>query len=248
MSDQQNVFILRKATGQGDACRLCLRRAGCPAQDSHGGAQGQQRTTRAAQLVVEAGEPFDGVYMVRSGFFKSYFVDSEGEMQLTGFHFPGEVFGVDGIDTGAHGITVEALDTGSVCRIPLVGGAEGGLSLLPLVKLMSKNLARDHRLIFALGKMSARRRFAAFLLDVADRMAESGYGDGELRLCMSRIDIANYLGLAVETVSRLFTLFDSAGLIRVKRRDLAILDRPAMEAVVRGEAGSEKVLDRARAA
>lgn len=246
MSDNDKVFILRQ-----NACQLCLRRAQCPAfdQNAPGASQGIQRATRAGQNVFKAGDAFEGVHVVRSGFFKSYFIDSEGEMQITGFHFPGEVFGIDGIDTGVHGTTVEALDTGSLCRIPLAAGADGAAAsprfLMSLVKVMSRAVARDERLIFALGKMSARRRFAAFLLDVADRMEASGYGRDSLRLCMSRIDIANYLGLAVETVSRLFTLFQGGGLLQVNRRELAILDREGLEALVRGEAGSEEALDRA---
>lgn len=199
-----------------------------------------RKTLQPGATVIQAGEKFDGLYMVRSGFFKSSFFDAGGEMQVTGFHFPGEVFGVDGIDRGYYGDTVTALDTSCLCKIPFslfTGGAapaRGGAPdarMQALVRLMSGVIANDRDMMFRLGKMDSRRRFASFLQDIAERMQCSGFSRDAFRLCMSRTDIANYLCLAIETVSRLFSQFQALGVIGIDRREVTILDRNKLRAL-----------------
>ena len=275
MTSRNNILVLnRERNDRQNACQNCMRRSQCPVFELSSSRLEEfarnsvvQKTTRQNQYIFNAGDKFDGIYMVRSGFFKSYFIDTEGEMQVTGFHFPGEMFGIDGIETGFYSNTVEALDTGSICKIPFslftqMQGAEtyrgsSGVSerkqyypqqnqlMLSLVKIMSKVISRDRGLIFALGKMSARQRFATFLMDISQRMEASGFSKHEMRLCMSRIDMANYLGLAVETVSRLFTLFQTMGVLDISRRDLKIFDMDALQAIVNGEDRDEILLDKA---
>lgn len=264
----RSVFTpTHEAQNRANHCQNCIKHSQCPAYeltssprvDATYTAQ-PHKTVQPDQVVFNAGEPFDGLYVVRSGFFKSFFIDTDGVMQVTGFHFPGEVFGMDGIETGFYGDTVQALDTGSLCNIPLThfiettgrtdasrtekvvllneNGAQNQARMLPLIRIMSKTIARDRRMIFALGKMCARRRFATFLLDVSSRMGASGYDRNNLRLCMSRTDIANYLCLALETISRLFTQLEVMGVIEVERRNLNILDMQALEALIHDEAAA----------
>ncbi len=263
-----NIVILgRDGATRQNACQSCMRRAHCPVYDQQASQSLDQlgrtsitpRSIRQGQHVFNAGDDFDGIYMVRSGFFKSYFVDADGEIQVTGFHFPGELFGIDGIESGQYSNAVESLDTGSICKIPFSlladlqhetqdgrqSPAQKTRLMAAMVKVMSKAIARDRNLIFALGKMNAKRRFAAFLVDMAERMAQSGYSRNEIRLCMGRIDIANYLCLAMETVSRLFTLFQSMGILQIKRRDLLITDMKALQAIVNGEPEAMLLLDKA---
>ncbi|MDT8397799.1 MAG: helix-turn-helix domain-containing protein [Pseudomonadales bacterium] len=267
---KDNIFVLNRALGKDqNGCQHCMRRNLCPVSEAAGtqlyqGANGgiSQKNVRQGQHVFNAGEDFHGIYMIKSGFFKSYFMDSDGEIQVTGFYFPGEVFGMDGIESGQYSHSVEALDTGSICRIPcdllLTATSHGTPAdnmkrsagqqnhlLQALVRIMSKAGTRDRHLIFALGKMNARRRFATFLLDIAERMAHSGFSKAEIHLCMGRIDIANYLCLAMETVSRMFTLFQSMGILTVNRRDLVITDMGALQAIVAGEAETLLMLDKA---
>jgi CRP/FNR family transcriptional regulator len=266
-----NVFTIRDAQEYAGNCQSCMKKTQCPAAALVANQQPDaafgtvlHRTIQPGKPVVSAGERFDGLYMVRSGFFKSYFIDADGVMQVTGFHFPGEIFGTDGIEGGTYSDTVEALDTGSVCKIPLslftdAPGRSGTLSsadllrpghqresrMLPLLTIMSRTLARDRSMIFALGKMCARRRFATFLLDLSARMAQSGYDSNELRLCMSRTDISNYLCLALETVSRLFTQLHTMGIIAVERRNLKILDLAGLQALLHDEPGGKPLLAKA---
>lgn len=263
----RNLFALPPdVQNRAKDCQNCIKHSHCPAYELSASRADatytvqSRKTVQPDQTVFNAGEPFDGLYVVRSGFFKSFFIDTDGVMQVTGFHFPGEVFGMDGIETGFYGDTVQALDTGSICRIPLThfiettgrtdasrtekgiplneNGAQNPGRMLPLVRIMSKTIARDRQMIFALGKMCARRRFATFLLDVSSRMGASGYDRTNLRLCMSRTDIANYLCLALETISRLFTQLEAMGVIEVERRNVNILDMQALEALIRDEAAA----------
>lgn len=242
----QNITALNgNSLKSPQACANCMKRSLCPVSatgDVDAAAPGVSvRTFRTGEIVLQAGDTFDGVYMVRSGFFKSSFIDASGEMQVTGFHFPGESFGIDSISSGTYGNTVSALDTGSVCRIPFSmfdagksrSDARAPERTLTLVRMMSSALSRDRNMIFNLGKMDARRRFAVFLLDIAARMKSSGYSDTEFQLCMSRTDISNYLCLAIETVSRLFSQFHAQQYIDVDRRQLRLLDVPALEALAR---------------
>src|SRR5690606_6570980 len=104
----------------------------------------------------------------------------------------------------------------------------GASMMLAFVKLMSRTIAADRRMFFTLGKMSARRRIGVFLKELSERMAQSGYSPTEFTLCMSRTDIANYLCLALETVSRLITQLNDEGVIAIERRKIRILDREAL--------------------
>lgn len=247
----QNVVLLKSHVSQerGTACLTCSKRAQCPAAGIDSGSQPVQKLIQSGASLYDAGDRFDGIYIVRSGFFKSYSIDTDGVMQVTGFHLPGDFIGMDGIEGGRYGDHVEALDTSSVCKLPLpmfsealanpktTSGAQGNL-MLTLVKLLSRTITGDRRMFFTLGKMSARRRMGMFLKELSERMAKSGYSASEFTLCMSRTDIANYLCLALETVSRLVTQLQADGAIAIDRRHIRLLD---MDALVRDDVGAEKL-------
>lgn len=266
---KNNIVMLMQGACAGSApCQDCLQRCRCPAFDQLS-ADGRhrtehnllrQKTIHTGQKVFSAGERFSSLYMVRSGFFKSYSVDTNGDIQVTGFHFPGELFGVEGIDTGFHDNSVEALETGSFCRIslslfePASDTDQSRLSspdnpsihgLQSLIRVMGGIVARDRALIFSLGKMCAKRRFAAFLLDISARMQSSGFCGDEFRLCMSRIDMSNYLCLAIETISRMFTQFDALDIIDIDRRNLRILDRDTLLSIVADNHPDSSLLEKA---
>ncbi len=246
----QNIVALKSHVSQErvTACLTCSRRSQCPAASIESGSQPVQRLIKAGAALYEAGHGFDGIYIVRSGFLKSCSIDTDGVMQVTGFHLPGDFIGMEGIESSRYGDHVEALDTSSVCKLPLSlfsealetktpSGAQGTL-MLTLVKLLSRTITGDRRMFFTLGKMSARRRMGMFLKELSERMAKSGYSASEFTLCMSRTDIANYLCLALETVSRLVTQLQVEGAIAIDRRRIRLLD---MDALVRDDFGSEKM-------
>jgi CRP/FNR family transcriptional regulator len=227
-----NIIVLKNHAlpERASACLACTRRTQCPAAGRDSAIQPTQHVIQTGAAVYAAGDRFDGIYMVRSGFLKSFSIDNDGIMQVTGFYLPGEYFGMDGIESGRQGEHVEALDTTSVCRIPLefFSQADDPAVSLALVKLMSRTLVSDRRMFFTLGKMTARRRMGVFLKELSERMAKSGYSPDEFTLCMSRTDIANYLCLALETVSRLVTQLDAQGVIAIDRRKIRLLDMDAL--------------------
>ena len=236
----QNVIVLKTHARpeRADACAVCNKRSQCPATGLESGIAVTHRVVKSGVALYEAGDRFDGIYVVRSGFFKSYAIDADGVMQVTGFHLPGDFIGMEGIESGRYGDYVEALDTSSVCKVPLAAftdkrteteaTVDANSMMLMLVKLMSRTITGDRRMFFTLGKMSARRRMGAFLLELSERMAKAGYSAAEFTLCMSRTDIANYLCLALETVSRLVTQLHDEGIIAIDRRNIRLLDRDAL--------------------
>lgn len=176
-------------------------------------------------------DPFRALYAVRSGYFKTYLVDDSGHEQVLGFHLPGELIGLDAIYPERHQCNAVALDTATVCELPFdqvsrLAASVPGLQR-SMFRLMSKELGESHALA---GDLSAEERLAAFLLSLSDRLKQRGYSDTRLTLAMPRRDIANFLALATETVSRVFTRFEKEGLIHVDRRDVTLLDRERLHA------------------
>ncbi len=175
--------------------------------------------------LYRVGDPFKAIYAVRSGCYKTYSVDSEGREHVLGFHLPGELLGLDAIYPGHHVGNAVALDTATVCMLPYAQLAEltgqiGGLRT-QLLRLMSKHIGGASALA---GDFTAEERIAAFLLDLARRYQQHGFSKSEFNLAMSRRDIANYLRLAPETVSRVFARFEKDRLISVDRRNVHLTD------------------------
>ena len=229
------------------SCQNCIKKADCPVadcsamQDRHsGGNQILSKQVQSGQTVFEAGQKFEGIHFIKSGFFKSYNIDPNGVLQVTGFYFPGDFFGTDGIASGFYSDTVEALDTGSICKVSLhtlltqinpnqLTPNRENPGILSVVKVFSQIISHDRLLISSLGKMCAQRRFATFLLHVSSKMHGSGYFSDDFTLPMSRTDICNYLCLAIETISRLFTQFQVMGIIDIDKRKLKILDMKLLQ-------------------
>lgn len=179
--------------------------------------------------LYRVGEQFHTLFVVRSGCFKNYRVDSEGRDRVLGFFLPGEIMGLDAIYPGTYQSDAVSLDTGSVCALPYEE-----LTLLAsqiprlqdqIMRLLSKDLSNH---VWLAGDSHAEERLAGFLIDLSNRFRERGYSDREFVLAMSRRDIANFLRLATETVSRVFTRFEKEGLIEVNRRDVKLLDMAAL--------------------
>ena len=170
------------------------------------------------------GDTFDAVYAVRSGTFKTYTVDAEGREHVLGFHLPGELMGLKAIYPHRHITNAMALDTATVCVLPFAELSSMAASLpslqAQLVRLMSKDLAEAVTLA---GDFTAEERLAAFLAGLSRRYAERGFSPTEFNLTMSRRDMANYLRLAPETVSRVFARFEKDRLIAVDRRAVTLL-------------------------
>jgi len=140
----------------------------------------------------------------------------------------GELMGLDAVAQGTHGNTARALEDTELCSIPFaqlseLAAANAGMQLL-VAQLMSREIVREHSLMILLGSMNANQRLAAFLLNLSQRYAARGYSAREFHLRMSRAEIASYLGMKVETVSRTFTAFQQRNLLAVNKRHISITD------------------------
>jgi CRP/FNR family transcriptional regulator, anaerobic regulatory protein len=190
-----------------------------------------RKRVKRCESLYRAGTAFDSLFAVRSGFFKSSVVLEDGRDQVTGFHMAGEILGLDGIGTESHTADVMALEDSEVCIIPYARLEEPGLQR-QLHKVMSRELVRDQGVMMLLGTMRAEERLAAFLLNLSQRFVARGFSPHEFHLRMTRDEIGSYLGLSLETVSRLFSRFQDERLISVQQKHIRIFDIPGLKAVM----------------
>jgi CRP/FNR family transcriptional regulator len=190
-----------------------------------------RKRVKRGESLYRSGGAFDSLFAVRSGFFKSSVVLEDGRDQVTGFHMAGEILGMDGIGTDSHSSDVIALEDSEVCIIPYTHLEEPRLQR-QLHKVMSRELVRDQGVMMLLGTMKAEERLAAFLLNLSTRFVARGFSHSEFHLRMTREEIGSYLGLSLETVSRLFSRFQDDGLITVQQKHIRILDVPGLRSVM----------------
>lgn len=188
----------------------------------------RSKPLQKAQHLYREGDHFQSVYAVRSGTLKAYKTTDDGREQVTGFYFPGEILGMDGISANTHASSAKALETAAICEIPF-NSLEKLSSLMPnlqrhFFQLMSREITEDQLLITLLSKNSADERVAALLLSISSRNARRKLSATQFRLPMSRVDIGNYLGLTVETVSRVFSRMQKIDVLRVDNKEIEILD------------------------
>ncbi|HEX7111241.1 MAG TPA: helix-turn-helix domain-containing protein [Mizugakiibacter sp.] len=180
---------------------------------------------RAGEHVFRTLDPFKAVFAVRAGTVKTAVVDENGREQVLGFYLPGELVGLNAIYPEHYPCDAVALDTAYFCRFsfPAMSQLAQRMPAVQshLFRLLSKEVGAASVLA---GDYSADERMAAFLVDLADRYAARGFSAHKFRLSMSRGDIANYLRLAAETVSRVLGRFREQELIHVDGRDVEILD------------------------
>lgn len=186
----------------------------------------------AGEHVFREGDPFEAIAAVRAGTVKTYVLDRDGREHVLGFHLPGEVIGLNAIDGEHYPCNAIALDTVMLCRFSFPKIAVLATRLPGLQRQLFRLLSRDiGRAALLAGDWSADQRMAAFLLGLSRRLAARGFSANRFMLTMSRTDTANYLRLAPETVSRVLRRFQAEGWLRVERRELEIVDRPALEAL-----------------
>ena len=178
-------------------------------------------------------DAFHCLYIVKTGSVKTYAPSEDGGEQVLGFHLPGELIGLDAIENANHKCSAKVLETSAICEIPF-GHLEELSTSMPslqhqMYRLLSREISQDESMLTLLGKNNAEERLAAFLLSLSGRFKRRGFSPYDFYLSMSRHEIGNYLGLAVETVSRLFTRFQDEGLLEVERKHIQLLDLQRLE-------------------
>ncbi|MFS8137971.1 MAG: helix-turn-helix domain-containing protein [Thermomonas sp.] len=198
----------------------------------------RRRPLEAGERLFRIGDPLRSVYVASEGTFKTVGISETGEEHVLGFHLPGELFGLDAIGSGYHRCEAVALGKARVCELPFSELATVA-SQLPslqtqLLKVMGQSNDRDHDHVDLLSRRQASERIALFLHGLFERYRRIGQQGMEFQLPMSRDEIARYLGLALETVSRSFSRLHEEGVIEVRGRRIRILDTAALRAAATG--------------
>lgn len=175
------------------------------------------------EALYRAGEPASGVYVVRSGSFKTVVLSNDGEEHVTGFHYPGDIIGLSGQAHGTFRDSATALETGTACHLPVeemprLWEAGGGASFMRLVGAREQLDTQGHT---NLSRSAADARVAGFLVSLGARMRRRGRSEAVLPLAMSRTDLANHLGMTLECLSRVLARLASAGLITATRTSIS---------------------------
>lgn len=190
---------------------------------------------------------FRAIYAIRAGSLKTFTLSGDGCEQITGFHLPGDLVGLDAIAMDRHRCAAQALETTSICEIPYdrleeIGGAIPNLQK-QLMRLMSRTIVSDEEHLVVLAKKSAEQRLVTLLVNFARRLRQRGLSAHEFYLSMSRGDIGNYLGLSIETVSRLFTRLQDLNLIAVEHRLVRIHDLLSLQRLTAESSDSHESWD-----
>ncbi len=199
-----------------------------------------RRPLEPGESLFRAGQPLSSLYVAREGAFKTIATNEDGESQVIGFHLPGELMGLDALGSGQHACDAQALTRATVCEVPLAQ-LETICSHVPglqhqLLRIIGQGINRDQSHMEMLGRRQAGERVALFLNGLSERYRLLGRSGEMFVLPMSREDIASFLGMVIETVSRTLTRMQDDGLIAVRGRQVTVLDAARLDAMVHGPA------------
>ncbi|MFT7461547.1 MAG: CRP/FNR family transcriptional regulator [Planctomycetota bacterium] len=192
----------------------------------------QSRPLHKGDHLFRNGDPLSSLYTVRSGSVKLFTHSDNGDEQIVGFYLPGELVGLDGIENNLHSCNAIALETSSLCNFPYTQLTDV-CSKVPalqeqMFRLMGREISYENKLLLSLSKKSAEERIATFLRSLSLRFKQLGFSPDEFRLSMSRQDIGNYLGLTIETVSRIFSRLQKNKYILIDKKHIQILDQDGL--------------------
>lgn len=194
-----------------------------------------RRSVRRGQMLYHAGDPCEAIYPVHAGFFKTTIVSRNGDEQVTGLRMAGDIIGLDGIATHKHTCDAIAVDQAEVCVVPVANLLQQSLHDETLQRtvygVLSREIERQQDLVRLLGSMWGIQRVATFLLDVSERTRAHGYSPVEFELRLTRREIGSYLGMELETVSRIVSRLERERLIAADRGHIRILDAQGLARV-----------------
>jgi CRP/FNR family transcriptional regulator len=205
----------------------------------------RRRPLRRDERLFRHGDALSSIYVARNGAFKTVSLSESGDERVIGFHLPGELMGLDALANGAHRCEAVALDPAEVCEVP-VDDLAGVAAQLPglqrqLMRVIGQSIALDRDHAEMLARRHANERIALFLHGLGERLGHIGQSSLRFRLAMSREDIASYLGLAIETVSRGFSRLQEDRVITVSGRQVEVLDPAELVRLAHGgEAPAEQ--------
>lgn len=246
-----NLVRLRRSCAECSLQQLCLP-AGVDGADMSrlDTLVRRRRPLAKGDSLFRAGDPLRAVYVTSDGSFKTVVVNASGEEHVLGFHLPGELFGLDAVGSGQHRCEAVALSDASVCELPFSELSTFAAQLpslqQQLLRVIGQSADRDHDHVDLLSRRQASERIALFVHGLSARYRRIGRPADDFQLPMSRDEIARYLGLVLETVSRGFSRLHDEGMIEVRGRRVRILDEAALEAAATGGADSQSPQPRRR--
>lgn len=192
---------------------------------------------KAGQRIHRIGQPFENLYLVRTGFLKTVLIDEFGNEQVMAFPMKGDMIGIDAICTNQYSTESVALTLCEVIVLPFkmlarIVAAHPGMEMT-LHGVLSGELVRQQNLVRLLTGLNAEMRVAHFLITLSERFAQMGYSSKLFSLRMTRQEIGSYLGLTLETVSRTLSAFNEAGFITVEQRSIGIVDMQRLKGLRR---------------
>ena len=205
-----------------------------PREQDLGDAQiAPHRRLFAGEVLYRAGETFTHLYLVKTGAFKTVVMLPDGREQITGFHFAGDMLGLDAMASATHPSEAIALEGAALCAVPRVALTQLARRIervqTHVERLLAREVVRDQGVMLLLGRMTADERVAVFLHSLSARFRARGYSSQEFNLPMAREDIGNYLGLTLETVSRALSKLRKAGVLAVDGKLIRILKPAALQ-------------------
>ncbi|MEZ5464498.1 MAG: helix-turn-helix domain-containing protein [Lysobacteraceae bacterium] len=197
-----------------------------------------RRPLKRGERLYRQGEKASSLFVSRDGAFKTVALDANGESQVIGLHLPGELIGLDGMGSGHHLCDAEALQSASVCQLPMER-LEDLLQQIPglqrqLLRVMGRSRDHDQSHLELLARRQADDRMLLFLYSLRERYRQLGSDADRITLPMSREDMASYLGVVLETVSRSLGRLQDDGLIQVRGRQLQFTDANELARRVHG--------------
>ena len=201
----------------------------------------KRRPVERGERLFRQSDPLSAVYVARDGAFKTVSVNEEGVEQIIGFHLAGELIGLDALGDGEHRCEAVALTTANVCEVPFeqlaIVAAQLPSLQQQLLRVIGQSVGRDQDHVGMLVRRQANERIALFLHGLSERYRHIGQPQLTMKLPMSREDIAGFLGLALETVSRGFTRLQEDGVISVVGRRVEIVDMAELMRLAHGGDG-----------
>lgn len=197
----------------------------------------RSKPLQKGEYLYRTKDTFDSVFAIRSGAVKAVNISETGDEQITGFYLPGEVVGLDGLANNTYTNSVIALETSSVCEIPFNRLEELSLQIPTLQRhffqLMSREITQEQQIITLLSKSGAEARVASLLVGISARNGRQNLSTNKLILPMSRTDIGNFLGLTIETVSRIFSRLQKNTVIAVDKKEITILNMEMLNLIAK---------------
>lgn len=183
------------------------------------------------QIIINEGSTFLKLYIIHSGAVKTY-VTINGNKQINGFYLPGDIIGLDSFNTKKYNNTVETLTETFICEISfdelMQVVMENHCARDMLFNLMSEEILNYQKLILCYSQKKAEEKLATFIYSLYLRYAHRGHTSLNLKLAMSRNDIANYLGLTIETISRILTHMQELNILFAKGKYITIKNLSAL--------------------